>query len=145
MKKLKQLEGENTRLKKIVSDLTLEIGPLTPPMTILVSKDDRALAASRFLSGRHQRLGALDVDDPRVQDAAKKANIQIVDISGLSANDGFKHNRFSELAVLAPKIAAQSAGGSGSNFRQAGAFVFNTMGATLASPFVLAGKVVGGD
>jgi esterase/lipase superfamily enzyme len=121
------------------------IGPMASPMTILVSKDDRALAVSSFISGERERVGALDVDDPRVQEAAKRANIQVVDISGLSATDTFKHNRFSELSVYFPVLAKQDAAGSAPDLRKAGAFVFNAVGATIASPFSLAGKLVAGQ
>lgn len=121
------------------------IGPLAQPMTVLVSKDDRALAISSFISGEHQRLGALDVTDPRVQQAAKNANVQIIDISGLSSTDGFNHNRFSELAALFAKRDGASGNGRIPDLRESGAFVFNAVGTTLSSPFILAGKVVGGN
>jgi esterase/lipase superfamily enzyme len=121
------------------------IGPLSPPMTVLVSKDDVALSVSQFISGERQRLGTLDVDDPRVQEASKRANVQIVDISSLSANDGLNHNRFSELATLVPRITAQNANGQEPNLGEAGAFIFDAVGATLARPIAVTGKTAGGE
>ncbi|WP_337266896.1 alpha/beta hydrolase [Oryzifoliimicrobium ureilyticus] len=120
------------------------IGPLSPPMTLLVSKDDKALAVSSFISQDHQRLGTIDVSDPEVQAAAKKADVQIIDISELSAADGFNHDRYARLAAMYPQLAEKDKNGSG-NIRKAGAFIFNSVGATLASPFTLAGKVVSGE
>jgi len=117
------------------------IGPLSPPMTILVSRDDLALRASEFLTGEHPRIGKLDVNDPRVEEATQKAGIQIVDISELNAPDDMKHGRFFEMATLYPKLSSMNQSKSG--LRQTGAFVLNAVGATLSSPFVLAGKVVG--
>jgi esterase/lipase superfamily enzyme len=117
------------------------IGPLSPPMTLLVSKDDLALSVSSFLSGERQRLGALDVNDPRIAEAARQASVQIVDISGLAANDGLGHGRFTELATLVPKMGIRSDGPDG-GLRRAGAFVFDAVGATLSSPFQLAGRAI---
>lgn len=116
------------------------IGPLDPPMAVLVSKDDVALSVSEFISGKHKRVGALDITNPRVSEAAKREHILIVDIGNLPASDTFLHDRFAELAALIPRDANQRG-----DLRQAGAFVFDTVGATLSSPFTLAGRVVGGE
>ncbi|MBK0024036.1 alpha/beta fold hydrolase [Ochrobactrum sp. S46] len=121
------------------------IGPMSRPMTILVSRDDVALRVSEFLSTERQRLGRIDVTDPKIAEATRKANVQIIDISELKTSDSFKHNRFAALAALAPKLSADGANGSNPGLRQAGAFVFNTVGATLSTPFLLAGKVVAGQ
>ena len=121
------------------------IGPLNPPMTILVSKDDRALKVSEFLSTERQRLGRIDVTDPKVEEAARKANVQVIDISDIEASDSFRHNRFVGLAAFYPKLSGRDGTGDPQNLRQAGAFVFNSAGAVLSSPFVLAGKIVGGN
>jgi esterase/lipase superfamily enzyme len=56
------------------------IGKLPRPMIILVSKDDRALEASKILSYSTARVGRLDVDDPKVQAAAVEAGIVLIDI-----------------------------------------------------------------
>ena len=121
------------------------IGPLTPPMTILVSRDDRALQVSEFLSTERQRLGRIDVTDPRVEEATRQAKVQVIDISDIEASDGFKHNRFVRLAALYPKLSGRNGNDAAPNLRHAGAFVFNSAGAVISSPFVLAGKIVGGN
>lgn len=115
------------------------VGPLDPPMVVLVSKDDVALSVSEFISGKHKRVGALDITNPAVKEAADRAHILVVDIGNLPATDTFRHDRFAELAALIPRDANERA-----DLRQAGVFVFDTVGATLASPFTLAGRVVGG-
>ncbi len=121
------------------------IGPLNPPMTILVSRDDRALQVSELLSTERQRLGRIDVTDPKIEEATRKANVQVIDISDVEASDSFRHNRFVGLAALYPKLSARNGAGDPQNIRQAGAFVFNSAGAVLSSPFILAGKIVGGN
>ena len=57
------------------------IGPLKPPMLVLVSMDDGALRVSSLLGGGTPRAGAIDVNNPVVQEAALKAKVQVVDIS----------------------------------------------------------------
>jgi esterase/lipase superfamily enzyme len=116
------------------------IGPLTPPMVALVSKDDVALSVSEFISGARKRVGALDVTNPTVKETADREHIQIVDISNIPASDSFKHDRFAELAALLPRDVETRG-----DFRQAGVFVFDAVGATLSSPFTLASRVVGGE
>ena len=121
------------------------IGPLSPPMTVLVSRDDIALKISGKIAGERPRLGVLDVDDPRVQEAALKANLQIVDISSLKASDGFNHDRFARLAALHSRLTHAEVGGAGHDMRRAGAFIFNTVGTTLSTPFSLVGGAIAGE
>lgn len=118
------------------------IGPLSPPMTVLVSRDDRALSVSSRLAGARQRLGRLNVDEPEVQEAARTANLNIIDISGLEASDSFNHDRYVSFAGAYAKMAATGTVSSGTGLRQAGAFVFRAVGTALSSPFVLAGQAL---
>lgn len=83
------------------------IGPLNPPLELLVSRDDRALSWSSRLAGGHARVGALDVNDPRVQEAVVQARIRIVDISELSSPGQFNHDRFVQLAAMMPHLSSQ--------------------------------------
>jgi esterase/lipase superfamily enzyme len=81
------------------------IGPLKPPLTVLVSKDDTALKLSSFIGGSIVRAGALDIDNPLVQEAAVKAQVRVVDISQLQSPDGgMHHDRLFNFAVLYPQV-----------------------------------------
>lgn len=120
------------------------IGRLDPPVTVLVSRDDLALSVSSRIAGQRPRLGALDVDDPQVQDLATRSDVQIVDISSLSTADSFRHDRFASLAALYPRLASGSGGRPGHELRTAGAFVLNAVGTTLSTPFSLAGRALTG-
>lgn len=120
------------------------IGPLTPPMIVLISRDDVALKISEFLSTERQRLGRIDISDPRVDEATRKANIQIVDISSVEASDNFKHNRFVAVMSLYQEMSRQGDKRNIPDLRESGAYVFNAVGLTLSSPFLLAGKAVAG-
>ena len=83
------------------------IGPLSPPMTLLVSKDDKALEFSNFIGGSRARAGALDIENPAVREAALKAKVQVVDISTLQSRDRMNHSRFTALAELYPRLQRQ--------------------------------------
>jgi esterase/lipase superfamily enzyme len=115
------------------------IGPLSPPMTVLVSRDDIALSVSSLIAGERPRLGMINVDDPRVQEAAVEAKLEIVDVSSVKAPDRLRHDRFASLAALYPRLDTAD----GAALRRAGAFVFNAVGATISSPFTLAGSAIG--
>lgn len=107
------------------------IGRMKLPMTILVAPDDRALEVSKFLSASSQRVGALDVKNPEVLAAAQSVGIQFVDISSVKPLDSTNHNRFADVAVLAPALRDDRKAG----LKDAGAFVFNAAAATVSSPF----------
>ncbi len=117
------------------------IGPLSPPMTVLVSRDDIALSVSSFVADKRPRLGMIDVDNPRVQEAALKAKLEIIDVSSLKAPDRLHHDRFASLAALYPRLTAEA---DGAGLRRAGVFVFNAVGATISSPFEMAGRAIDG-
>jgi esterase/lipase superfamily enzyme len=116
------------------------IGKLPQPMIILVSKDDRALEASKILSASTARVGRLDVDDPKVQQAAVDAGVTLIDITQIQSIDGANHSRFADVAALYPALAAESA--KKQNLGNAGAFVFDAAAATISSPFRIVSGVL---
>ena len=119
------------------------IGPMASPMVLLVSKDDKALSVSNKISADRERVGVMDVSDPDVQKVALKANLTIIDISSIAATDAFRHNRFASLAALYPHLRQQ--GLANKPINNAGAFVLNTVGSAVSSPFRLAGQALGGE
>lgn len=121
------------------------VGPLDPPMTIFVSNDDRALSVSRRISSGRPRLGALKVDDPWVEKVAREEDLRIVDISGVKGTNRLNHDRYVGLAALYPRLSASASARPDENLRRAGAFIFNTVGLTLSTPFTLAGKALAGE
>jgi esterase/lipase superfamily enzyme len=111
-------------------DQVTAIGPLKPPLLVLVSKDDGALRMSSVLDGGVLRAGAINVDDPVVQEAALKAKVQVVDISKLASHDNLGHNQFISVAMLYSKFQHQTA-----PYRnKAGTFTFADDGETLVRP-----------
>ena len=80
------------------------IGPLHPPMTILVSNDDKALALSTALNGGVERVGMVAARDVRVLEGARRYNLRVVDLTNVQdTGDQSHHNKF---ARSAPVIAA---------------------------------------
>ena len=108
------------------------IGKMKQPMTVLVSGDDRALAVSKVLSASTNRVGTLDVKDPKVQQAAIANGVVLIDISQVQPTDSARHNRFVDVVGLYPSLTASN---ERADLRKAGAFVFDAAGATLSSPF----------
>jgi esterase/lipase superfamily enzyme len=107
------------------------VGPLKPPLLVLVSKDDGALRFSTLLGGTGMvRAGALDVDNPIIQEAALRHKVQVVDISRLASHDDLRHDQFVSVAVLYSRLQHNAA-----PYRTAaGTFVFNPDGATMIQP-----------
>lgn len=147
METLRQLraEGKNqviARLNRVVlaaPDIDAQVfrgqvqalGPLKPPLLVLVSKDDGALRFSTLLGGTGAvRAGALDVDNPIVQEAALQAKVQVVDISRLASHDDLHHDQFVSVAVLYTRLQHNAA----SYRNTAGTFVFNPDGAAMVQP-----------
>ena len=116
------------------------IGKMKHPITILVAGDDRALAVSKFISASTQRVGTLDVKDPKVQAAAIEAGIELIDISQIQATDSARHSRFADARLLFPALTANAQRNNGIN--QAGAFVFDAAAATISSPFRIVSGVL---
>ncbi|MCM2474662.1 alpha/beta fold hydrolase [Rhizobium sp. CG5] len=118
-----------------------DIGRMQTPITLLVAKTDRALAVSSLIGGERPRVGLLDIDDPVVRKAAETEHVRIIDISSVESNDGLGHDRFATLARFEKQLTlAESQTKNGTS--NIGAFVFDTAGAVVASPFLLAGKLV---
>lgn len=108
------------------------VGRLDPPITVLASPDDRALQFSNRLGGDRERLGGLDVHDPRIQALAEAYGIRLIDISNMAATDSLNHDRFIGAAatlrtVLTPKK-------SDNPFRKAGAYVMDAVATVLETP-----------
>lgn len=115
------------------------------PFYIVLSKDDRALAVSNFIAGGRSRLGA----DSDVAELAAMGAI-VIDLSNLAADDPSNHDKFAQLAAVAPELAAILAKGIGDNSnaieggREAIGGGFGTLVATpltlLGAPIAIIGE-----
>jgi esterase/lipase superfamily enzyme len=120
------------------------IGSLSPPLVVLVSTDDIALNVSSKLSNGRLKLGQLDINNPQIAAAARKAHVQVIDISSLTTDDTFKHDRFATLAALYPKLSKSDAESARAQARQAGVFVLDAVSATITAPLVITQRAISG-
>lgn len=65
-----------------------------PRFTLFTSRDDRALAVSRRISGNIDRLGQIDPSVEPYRSALEKAGITVIDLTQLKAGDGLNHGKF---------------------------------------------------
>jgi esterase/lipase superfamily enzyme len=70
------------------------------PMTVFVSKDDKALDFSRRFAGDKRRLGALSEDDVDMIAKLKSEKIEVIDMSSIKTSDSLNHGKF----AASPKI-----------------------------------------
>ncbi|MQY46179.1 alpha/beta fold hydrolase [Rhizobiales bacterium RZME27] len=73
-----------------------EMGDPKPKFTIFVSQDDRALAASSFITGNVSRLGAIDPSAEPYRSRLEKAGITAVDLTKVKTEDSLHHGKFAE-------------------------------------------------
>lgn len=69
------------------------------PFYIVLSKDDKALSASRFIAGGQERLGA----DGNTAELAELGAV-VIDLSDVAATDSSNHGKFAQLAEIAPQL-----------------------------------------
>ncbi|POR56989.1 alpha/beta hydrolase [Bosea psychrotolerans] len=118
----------------------IEMGPKRPHFTIFSSRNDRALALSRWLSGDVDRVGAADMR-PYAAELAT-LGISIIDTSDVKAGDPLAHNTFADspemVRVLGQRLSGQSlAGGEASLADRVGMAALGgarVAGAAVAAP-----------
>jgi esterase/lipase superfamily enzyme len=70
------------------------MGKNHPRFTLFTSRDDRALRASRFISGNVDRLGQIDPSVEPYRSQLEKAGITVIDLTQLKAGDSLNHGKF---------------------------------------------------
>jgi len=88
-----------------------ELGTERPKFTIFVSQDDRALAASRLISGKVTRLGAIDPTAEPYHSQLEKAGITAIDLTKVETDDGLHHGKFAESPEIVQLIGQRLAKG----------------------------------
>lgn len=88
-----------------------DIGKMRTPITLLVSKVDRALSVSSLIGGERQRIGRMDINDPVIRSAAIEAGVRIVDITSVKGADGLGHDRYASLAAVGAEAIAREGRG----------------------------------
>ncbi len=96
----------------------VEMGPKRPHFTILTSTRDKALEASRWLSGGVDRVGGSDLT-PYVA-VLDELGVSVIDTSAIASKDPLGHNTFAAspdiVRLLGRRLAGQSLAGSEASF-----------------------------
>ncbi|MBX4865913.1 alpha/beta hydrolase [Rhizobium bangladeshense] len=74
----------------------MSLGKDRPHFTIFVSRDDRALALSRRISGNIDRLGQIDPSAEPYRSKLEAAGITVLDLTKLKGGDRLNHGKFAE-------------------------------------------------
>jgi len=114
------------------------------PFFIVLSKDDKALGISSLIAGGQSRVGA----DTNVQDLTA-LGATVIDLTDVKADDPTNHDKFAQLAEVAPELRGVLERGVGSRpgaSRQEAAG--NAIGSIVSLPVTLLGapvKIIAGQ
>jgi esterase/lipase superfamily enzyme len=72
----------------------------SPPVTLFVSSNDRALKASSLLAGGEPRLGQVNPNVEPYKSLLDKARVNVVDLSDVKSADSLNHSKFATSAVV---------------------------------------------
>jgi esterase/lipase superfamily enzyme len=89
----------------------VELGDHRPKFTIFVSQDDRALAASRFISGEIDRVGSIDPTKEPYKTKLERAGINVIDLTKVKTVDSLNHGKFAESPQIVQLIGQRLARG----------------------------------
>ncbi|WP_293853368.1 alpha/beta hydrolase [uncultured Alsobacter sp.] len=109
------------------------VGQQRLPITIFVSKDDKALGFSKLVWGSTQRAGAFTVDDPEIAKRLEAMNITVFDLSDLKTSDRLGHGKFAASPDVVKLIGSRLADDGGIKGR----------GATIGESIVVVGSSLG--
>ena len=112
-------------------------GTIRKPFYVILSEDDKALWASKFIAGGETRVG----DDPDVKELAA-LGATVIDLTNVKADDPTNHGKFAQLAEVAPEfraVLAKGVGRPGANGQEA---VARNLGAVVSAPITLLGAPV---
>ena len=106
------------------------------PITLFVSRDDRALGISSLVAGDEPRLGQVDPLGEPYKGILERAHVNVVDLTQLASSDASNHGKFADAKVLRD-IGRQLATGQPISDSHA------TLGETLGAIAIKASDTVG--
>jgi esterase/lipase superfamily enzyme len=78
----------------------IDVKPRTTQFTLFVSRDDKALGLSSFLARDSTRLGRLDPTIEPYSSMFEKAQVNVIDLTGVASNDVANHSKFATSEVV---------------------------------------------
>ena len=126
----------------------IEMGPKRPHFAILTSKRDKALEASRWLSGGVDRVGGSDLKPYAA--ALDELGVSVIDTSAIASNDPLGHNAFADspeiVRLLGRRLAGQSLSGGEATFAdRAGVAAANFAGSAARVAVAAPASVISGE
>jgi len=88
-----------------------DMGNHRPNFTLFVSRDDRALAASKRVWGDVDRLGAIDPEQSPYKEELAANEISVVDLTNIKSDDALRHSKFAQSPEVVQLIGARLAKG----------------------------------
>ena len=110
---------------------------------MVISADDRALAASRFLAGGKARLG----DDKNAAELTALGAV-VVDLTAVHGKDATNHDKFAQIADVAPELMSvlgKGIGRGGSAVSEAAEKISGEAPTVLALPAAIIGAMQPGE
>ncbi len=95
------------------------MGPDRPHIVLFVSKDDRALAASKEVWGA-PRLGAINPDIEPYKSMLERENITVINLTNFPSHDEFNHGKFAEDPKVVELIGRSLASGQALTYSRVG-------------------------
>ncbi len=126
----------------------IEMGSKRPHFAILTSTRDKALAASRWLSGGVDRVGGSDLRP--YAGALEELGVSVIDTSAIASNDPLGHNVFADspeiVRLLGRRLAGQSLSGGDATFAdRAGVAAANFAGSAARVAVAAPASVISGE
>ncbi len=78
----------------------IEKNDKSPPVTLFVSQDDKALGISKLIWGDEPRLGAVDPTQEPYEGILEKAHVRVVDLTDVKTDDALAHGKFASSDVV---------------------------------------------
>ncbi len=115
----------------------IEAGDKPAPITLFLSRDDRALGISQLIAGDEPRLGSIDPLAEPYRSILAKANVRVMDLTSMQVDDPVGHTKFATGDVVRAIGARLATGQPLSDAK-------SNLGETIGVLAVNATKVVGG-
>ena len=78
----------------------IEASDKSPPVTVFVSDDDKALAASSIVAGNEPRLGEIDPHAEPYRSILEQARVNVIDLTSIKSDDAIAHGKFAQSEVV---------------------------------------------
>ncbi|MGL5734911.1 MAG: alpha/beta hydrolase, partial [Beijerinckiaceae bacterium] len=120
------------------------IGVQHPPVTIFISRDDKALSLSKRISGSTERVGSINPDEEPYKSQLRElgsGRVNVIDLSHVEGGDPLGHTKFAQSPAVVQLIGRRLA--SGQRLNESGG-LGDTLGSTATGVFTGIGKITGG-